>query len=52
MLPFHVFITGVADNVILRTAGLGGKRTMYKHLLSIFLILKNTVKAAQAQPAN
>lgn len=52
MLPFHVFITGVADDVILRTAGLGGKRSVYKHLLSTFLILKNTGEVAQAQPAH
>lgn len=52
MSPFHGFITRVADNVILRTAGLGGKRAVYKHLLSIFLIQKNTVEVAQAQPAN
>lgn len=51
MLPFHVFITGVADNVILRTAGLGGKMTAYKPLLSTFLILESTIKVAQAQPA-
>lgn len=51
MLPFHVFITGVADNVILRAAGLGGKITAYKPLLSTFLILESTIKVAQAQPA-
>lgn len=52
MLPVHGFITGAADNVILQTGGLGGKQSVYEHLLSIFLILKNTVKVAQAEPAN
>ena len=46
MLSFHVFITGVADNLILRTAGLAGRRTVYKHLLSTFFIRENTVKVA------